>query len=90
MGTLPWEFALKDKGVQKFVGTKKYLEHKEKRFPADDFSIPMNKNEAFILNDASLRERFRKRYESTKALYYKGQPPFDEVLGRIHEFIDRL
>ncbi len=81
---------LADKAVQDFIGTKEYLLVKEDRFPDDDFKIPITKNEAFLLSDKDLREKFRKRYEDTRALYYKGQPPFDDVLKRIHQFVDRL
>ena len=81
---------LADKGVQDFIGTKEYLQHKQRRFSTEDFEIPINKNEAFLLTDRSIRERLQKRYETAKALYYKGQPPFGEVMKRIAEFIDKL
>lgn len=81
---------LSDKAVQEFIGTKEYLEHKEKRFPRDDFAIPVNKNEAFLLSDTAIRKRLQKRYEGTKALYYKGQPPFEDILKRIQDYIDKL
>lgn len=81
---------LGDKAVQAFIGTDEYLKHKEKRFPVDDFNIPVNKNEAFLLNDLAVRERLQKRYQGTKALYYKGQPPFNEIMKRIGDFVNRL
>lgn len=81
---------LNDKDVQAFIGTADYYQHKEKRFPKEDFSIPVNKNEAFLLNDAEIRSRLQKRYEETKSLYYKGQPLFADILKRINQFIDRL
>jgi len=81
---------LGDKNVQAFINTDEHKQHKEKRFPKDDFAIPVNKNEAFLLSDATVREGFKKRYEGTKTLYYKGQPPFEDVLKRVHEFIDKL
>ena len=81
---------LGDRKVQAFINTDEYKQHKEKRFPKDDFVIPVNKNEAFLLSDATVRERLKKRYEGTKALYYEGQPPFEDVLKRFHEFIDKL
>ena len=81
---------LGDKGVQEFIGIDEYKKHKENRFPKDDLKIPINENEAFLLSDEGIRERFQKRYELTKALYYKGQPPFYEILKRIHQYIDRL
>ena len=81
---------LGDKSVQSFIGTKEYFRHKELRFSTEDFELPLNRNEAFLLTDTPLREKLQKRYESSKALYYKGQPPFAEVLQRIAEFVDAL
>lgn len=76
--------------VIEFLGTHEYLEHKEKRFPKEDFEIPINQNEAFLLSDMSLRSDFQKRYESTKALYYKGQPTFEVLLKSIHQYLDKM
>ncbi len=81
---------LADKGVQEFIGTDEYLVHKKKRFPEEDFELPINRNNAFLLADSEIRDSFQKRYESTKALYYKGQPPFHEIHKRILEYIDKL
>jgi len=81
---------LTDKSVQAFIGTKEYLEHKARRFPEEDYNIPVNQNEAFLLSDPALREKFRKRYELTRALYYKGQPPFEEILKRIQQFMNEM
>jgi hypothetical protein len=81
---------LDDKAVQEFIGTDAYLTHKKLRFSEKDFALPIHQNEAFLLSDASLREAFRQRYESSKKLYYKGQPTFDEVLGRITDFREKL
>jgi hypothetical protein len=76
--------------VRKFIGTKEYLAHKEDRFPPTDFAIPISENEAFQLKDKNLREKFRDRYLRTSAVYYKGQPDFDELLDRIQKFQDQL
>lgn len=81
---------LDDEGVKAFIGTSEYLKHKQDRFSKNDLALPINKNEAFLLSDSAIRRRLQKRYEGTKALYYKGQPPFDEVMKRIGEFVDRL
>jgi hypothetical protein len=81
---------LGDQRVIDFVGTEAYLEHKKKRFPKEDLEIPVRENEAFLLNDPALRANFRQRYEMTRALYYKGQPPFDSLLERIGAHVDRL
>ncbi len=76
--------------VLDFIGTSEYTVHKETRFPRKDLEIPIAENEAFLLSQPEQRAAFRKRYELTKALYYKGQPDFDEVIGRIKGFIGRL
>lgn len=81
---------LDDAGVQAFIGTEEYLKHKEERFPAEDFKIPLAENQAFLLEGPETRKDFQQRYELTRALYYKGQPGFGEVLGRIGEYVERL
>lgn len=80
---------LNNDGVQQFIGTPEYERHKIVRFKKD-LGIPIAKNEAFLLTDATIRDLFRKTYLSTSALYYKGQPPFDELLERIKINIDKL
>lgn len=81
---------LGDSKVQAFIGTEAYQVHKKKRFPAVDYEIPMAKNEAFLLTNSTIKADFIKRYRETVALYYKGQPPFDALLERIGEYIERL
>lgn len=81
---------LADQGVKDFIGTKEYWQHKERRFSKEDFEIPISQNEAFLLTDIAIREKLRKRYESSKDLYYKGQPLFDDIMERIGGFIDKL
>lgn len=73
-----------------FIGTNAYIEHKKKRFPIEDFEIPISENQAFLLQDLAIRDNFRQRYEATKALYYQGQPDFDEVLSRIGTHVEHL
>jgi hypothetical protein len=43
-----------------------------------------------LLSNKNVRTEFRKRYMETAALYYKGQPPFDELLARIKDNINKL
>lgn len=82
---------LEDSTVQKFIGTPEYIEHKKKRFPTADLEVPIAKNEAFLLNNPSIKADFIiKRYKETTALYYNGQPDFDVLLERIKANIDRL
>jgi hypothetical protein len=72
------------------IGIETYLEHKKKRFPTEDFDIPIGENEAFLLKEPALREKFRQCYETTRALYYQGQPSFDRLLERIGNHVERL
>lgn len=81
---------LSNNEVQAFIGTPEYTEHKQKRFPKIDLEIPVNENEAFLLNDLEQRENFRRRYVETAALYYKGQTDFADLLKRIASHVDRL
>ena len=76
--------------VLDFIGTPEYLMHKEKRFPTVDFEIPIHKNDAFLLSSAEIRADFTARYKTTAALYYQGQPPFDELIERIAKYIEKL
>jgi hypothetical protein len=76
--------------VQQFIGTEEYEIHKKARFPKKDFEIAIATNEAFLLSDEALRQSFKSRYEKTNKLYYKGQPPFEEILNTIHKNIDKL
>ncbi|SEW26872.1 Nucleotidyl transferase AbiEii toxin, Type IV TA system [Chitinophaga sp. YR573] len=76
--------------VQKFIGTQEYETHKQKRFPAADLEIPIPQNESFLLNTPELRGEFKQRYVETAALYYKGQPTFDDILSRIKEHLHKL
>ncbi len=75
--------------VQAFIGTPAYEVRKSQRFRQGDELI-IAKNPAFLLDDPAERDRFRRAYEQSAALYYQGQPPFEDVLGRIQANIGRL
>jgi hypothetical protein len=81
---------LENEIVKNFIGTAEYEAHKKERFPSVDFETPIAQNMAFLLSDANLRFEFKKRYELTKALYYKGQPDFDNILERISTNLHKL
>lgn len=81
---------LDSKEVLEFIGTAEYLKHKEKRFPKIDHEIPIHKNEAFLLSSPKIRADYTKRYHSTSALYYQGQPPFEELIKRIAKHIKKM
>jgi hypothetical protein len=76
--------------VNDFIGTPEYHAHKADRFSNADLEVPIKSSEAFLLSNTELREKFTKRYKATSALYYKGQPDFNDVLKRIYEKLDRL
>ena len=76
--------------VVAFIGTAEYQLHKERRFPKLDYAIPIHQNEAFLLSSAQIRADFITRYKATEALYYQGQPPFEELLQRIAKHINEL
>lgn len=76
--------------VKKFTGTEEYFEHKTERFPKVDIDIPIAENEAFLLNNKELRDRFIQRYKATATLYYNGQPDFEEMLTEISKWVEKL
>jgi hypothetical protein len=76
--------------VIEFIGSEEYLAHKQKRFPTVDFEISISKNEAFLLSSPEIRADFTARYKTTAALYYQGQPPFDELIERIAKHIKKM
>jgi hypothetical protein len=80
---------LQDAAVQAFVGTPEYAAHKKRRFPAADNPV-IAENEAFLLSDASTRERLRRAFAASAALYYEGQPPFEALLETIKTWVPKL
>jgi Nucleotidyl transferase AbiEii toxin, Type IV TA system len=75
--------------VQGFIGTDDYKAHKDRRFRSLD-NKNIAKNEAFLLRDPETRKTYAETYAKTSALYYGSKPTFDQILGRIDEWIDRL
>lgn len=74
--------------VQSFIDTNEYRDYKKERFRKYDTAI---KNcEGFTLQDSNDFQVFEDNYKKSAALYYKGQTPFSEVLGRIHKYLDVL
>jgi hypothetical protein len=75
--------------VQAFIGTNEYKAHKAKRFPRADNQV-ITENEAFRLSDPEVRRRYALAFADSTALYYGTPPTFEQVLGRISEWTDRL
>jgi len=81
---------LKDESVRRFIGTDAYQAHKRKRFPRADHEIPLADNQAFLLADPEDFETFKKEYEGKEALYFQGQPAFEDVIGEIRRYLPEL
>ncbi len=75
--------------VQSFLGTDDYYKHKDRRFPSED-EKNIKENQAFTLKKGTVKEQLTEAYNKSNSLYYLGQPPFDEILARIQENIDRM
>ena len=75
--------------VQAFMQDKAYPTRKAERFRAGDERV-IAKNPAFTLNDPQHRALFACEYRKSSALYYQGQPDFDQILARISEHIDAM
>lgn len=75
--------------VLEFIGTPAYEARKRQRFRAAD-ELVIARNPAFVLTDEARLRAFATEYARTAALYYQGQPAFDEIVARIHAHIGRL
>lgn len=75
--------------VRAFLLDPAYQIRKALRFRPGDEQI-IARNPAFILANADERKRFAAAYRKTSALYYQGQPDFDTLLARIHQYITRM
>lgn len=80
---------LQNEEVQKFIGTPDYLAHKERRFRSGDNPM-IAENEAFLLDNPDVRAQYAEAFKATRALYYKSQPEFDDILKEISKFIKSL
>ncbi len=72
--------------VQAFCGRLEYQERKKIRFRSGD-ELMIARNAAFRLEDKQQREEFESEFLKTSALYYQGQPTFEQILERIHQHI---
>lgn len=75
--------------IQEFMKQAAYVERKQQRFRAGD-ELEIAKNPAFTLSNTNERLLFAKEFRKTASLYYQGQPTFEDILTRIHQFIDRM
>ncbi len=80
---------LQDPTVQAFIGTEAYRDHKARRFPKSDNPV-IAENEAFMLGDPATRATLQKAYAASSALYFRGQPAFDDILAEIAKWAPKL
>lgn len=74
---------LQDRDVLSFTQTDGFESHRVKHFPAADRKIPLRENQAFHLSDPGDFKILEKEYASESGLYYRGQPPFKDVMTAI-------
>jgi len=75
--------------VQTFMGKPEYQERKIQRFRMGD-ELVLARNPAFTLKNPNERQLFTGEFKKTKALYYQGQPTFEDILNRIQNFIKQM
>jgi hypothetical protein len=75
--------------VQEFMKTPAYQVRKQQRFRSGD-ELVITKNPAFNLIDPDQRNLFAREYRKSSALYYQGQPDFDQLLARISKHLDSM
>jgi hypothetical protein len=80
---------LENAEVLKFVGSKEYTNHKQRRFRAGD-ELKIAINQAFIIDDLLTRDLYSKEFKKKSSLYFGNQIDFDDILKRISKYIDLL
>jgi hypothetical protein len=81
---------LKRPDVQKFLGTEKYIEHKNKRFGTKD-EFDLTKNEAFIISDKAIMDYFTREHNINASLHYdKAIPSFQEIMSEIGRHLPKM
>ena len=75
--------------VQEFMNTPAYQARKQQRFRTGDELVIAN-NPAFTLTDPAQRDLFVREYKKSSALYYQGQPDFDQLLERIGKHLNSM
>ncbi len=75
--------------VQAFMTKPAYQDRKVQRFKSGD-ELVIAQNPAFTLADLNERQIFDFEFKKTKALYYQGQPDFEDILNRIQASINLM
>lgn len=80
---------LENERVLSFIGSKEYIEHKQRRFRAGD-ELKISINQAFIIDDPVTRHLYNKEFKKKSSLYFGDQINFDNILKKISKYIDLL
>jgi hypothetical protein len=75
--------------VQDFMKRQAYQDRKIERFRSGD-ELMIAKNPAFTLKNSEQRDLFAREYKKSAALYYQGQPDFDQLLDRIGKHLKSM
>jgi hypothetical protein len=75
--------------VQDFMKRQEYQDRKIERFRSGD-ELVIAKNPAFTLKNSEQRDLFAREYKKSSALYYQGQPDFDQILERIGKHLNSM
>ena len=81
---------LKYESVINFIGTEQYKEHKQKRIKGADAAMNLAIHPALKLDNQTIYETYKDRYQKSSNLYYKGQPDFDEIISSLREHMHKL
>lgn len=81
---------LGNQDVVNFIGTNEYEAHKLRRFNSKELEKPLSENAAFDFSHDALLQLFKGRFLQTRALYYNGQPTFEEIIARIQSHLHRM
>lgn len=77
---------LSEPEVRDFIGTEDYIAHKAARFRGADNPV-LAENDAFLLSEPDTRALYARAYDQSRALYYKSQPHFDEIMSALSEMV---
>lgn len=75
--------------VKDFLDSPAYHARKQQRFRSGD-ELVIAKNPAFVLSNPVQKEVFGREYKKSSALYYQGQPDFDQLMARIKKYIHKM
>ena len=75
--------------VQDFMKEQAYQDRKLERFRSGD-ELVIAKNPAFTLKNSEQRDLFASEYKKSSAIYYQGQPDFDQLRDRIGKHLKSM